>query len=168
MSHPSFVATTYEAVELAQESFLQRHLEIAPLKLRWRSQYLKHFFHIIPGERILQLGAGSGSWTGELANALNYENEIVAAVFSPTLLNAAPAIPKVEFIGADDLENLASRPFDYVVGSTVEGSALSSDLLVSLYRVLKPGGQIFFFEPNVENPRRRFSRPVKARSSELE
>jgi dolichol-phosphate mannosyltransferase len=167
MSHPSLVATTCEAIELAQESFLQQHLEIAPLKLRWRSQYVKHFLHIIPGERILQLAAGSGLWTGELANALNYENEIVAAVFSPTLFSLAPAIPKVEFVQVDELESLASRQFDYVVGSTVAGSALSPELLRSLYRVLKPGGQIFFFEPNVENPRRRISGLIHGRSFEL-
>jgi glycosyltransferase involved in cell wall biosynthesis/SAM-dependent methyltransferase len=168
MSHPSLVATTCEAVELAQESFLQQHLEIAPLKLRWRSQYVKHFLHIIPGERILQLGAGSGLWTGELADALSYENEIVAAVFSPTLLSAAPAIPKAEFVRVDDdLESLGSRQFDYVIGSTVAGPALSSELLRCLYRVLKPGGQIFFFEPNVENLRLRFSGSAQVRSSGL-
>ena len=159
MSHLSLVATTCEAAELAQESFFQRHSEIAPLKLRWRSQCIKHFLHIVPGERILQLGAGSGLWAAELANALDYENEIVAAVFSPNLLRAVPSIPHVEFVRIDDPESLLPRQFDYVVGSTVNGSALSAELLSSLQRVLKPGGQIFFFEPNVDNLRRKFSDP---------
>lgn len=166
MSHPSLVATKYEAAELAQESFFQRHLEIAPLKLRWRSQCVKHFLHIIPGERILQLGAGSGMWTTELANALDYENEIVAVVYSPDLLRAVPAIPNVEFVRVDDPESLAPRQFDYVVGSTAEGSALSPELLLSLQRLLKPGGQIFFFEPNVNRLRRRFTGSSAAQSSE--
>jgi dolichol-phosphate mannosyltransferase len=178
MSHFLFEATTGEAAELAQDSLLKRHSNVAPLKLHWRSLCLKHFLHIVPGERILQLGSGSGLWTAELANVLGYQNEIVAAVFSEDLLRSAPQIPETQFISGDSLECLEPRQFDYVISSILSGESLNSKLLSLIHRLLKPGGQVFFFQPNVENPWRKcsafiqrtlslgrnHSRPVKMRS----
>ena len=35
-------------------------------KLRWRALTVRHCFHVLPGESILELGAGSGLWTEHL------------------------------------------------------------------------------------------------------
>ena len=140
-----------QARERAQQSFLYNHIELARLKLRWRSLCLKHFLHVIPGETILQLGAGSGLWTRQLSETLHFENEITAAVFSPELLELTPALQKVCFFQMQDLDGeLLAEKFDYVVSSNFLVDARSREQLASIYGFLKPGGQIFFFDSKAE------------------
>jgi hypothetical protein len=164
LGDPRLVGDT-QLAEREQEAFLEHRKEISKLKLRWRSQYLSRFLHIIPGERILHIGAGLGSWTQELAEVLGYRNQIIAAVFSPEFLRCSPLIPNVGFVNIDSTEVLNPQSFDYVIGSTTVGSAVTPELMPFLHYVLKPGGQVFFFEPNVGSPFRKVSHFVRSQPS---
>src|SRR5690242_11145155 len=58
------------------------HLDpIKELRLWWRAQTVRHMFHVLPGETILVLAAGSGQLTQALVRATRQECPITAATF---------------------------------------------------------------------------------------
>jgi SAM-dependent methyltransferase len=101
------------------------------------------------------LGAGSGLWTRHLSEVLRGESPICAAVFDPELAKQArqKAIPNVDVVHVEDLdEDLPPESFDYVVGTAILCHNEYARNLRSIYRLLKPGGQLLFFEANHLNP----------------
>src|SRR5580704_6276401 len=72
-------------MERSREGYWLRYPQTSPLKLRWRAIAVRHCFHVLPGESILELGAGSGLWTEHLTDVLRGENPITAAVFNSAL-----------------------------------------------------------------------------------
>ena len=140
-------------MELSRESYWLRYPGTSPFKLRRRALTVRHCLHVLPGERILELGAGSGLWTEHLTDVLRGENPITAAVFNEELLRSAPSrLPNTEFVHVTDLAGLPAHSFDYVVGTVILCHDLYPQTLAAIYRLLKPGGQILFFEANYWNP----------------
>ncbi len=83
---------------------------------------MRHCFHVLPGESILELGAGSGLWTEHLTSVLRGENPITAAVFNSDLADQASArrLENTDVALVSDLGALpARRDFDYVVGTAI-------------------------------------------------
>ena len=76
-------------MERAREAYWLRHASTSPIKLHWRAVTVRHCFHVLPGESILELGAGSGLWTEHLTAVLRGENPITAAVFNADLAEQA-------------------------------------------------------------------------------
>src|SRR5215472_4902691 len=76
-------------MERKREFYCLRYPSTLPTKLRWRALTVRHCFHILPGESLLELGAGSGIWTEHLASVLRGENPITAAIFNQDLFNVA-------------------------------------------------------------------------------
>lgn len=143
------------AMERSRECYWRKHTATAALKLRWRALTVRHSFHVLPGETILELGAGSGLWTKHLATVLRGESPITACVFNDLLLAEAQrdSYPGVSFVGVKDfLRDLPEASFDYVVGTSILCHDRYSENLSAIYRLLKPGGQILFFEANYWNP----------------
>jgi len=135
------------------------------LRTAWRATTVRHMFHLLPGETLLELGAGSGNLTGALVKATRGECPITAATFvdspDPRLAEAGGAA--VEVVALDDLPGaLAGRRFDYVVATNLLDLEHGSALLREVYGLLKPGGRLLFFETNPWNPiyslRRQLSR----------
>lgn len=141
-------------MERSRENYWRRYPATSPLKLRWRALTVRHCFHVLPGENILEIGAGSGLWTEHLANVLKGENHITAAVFNEDLLAEAKTLnlPNTKFVQVSDLEKLPAESFDYVVGTAILCHDKYAQNLAALYRLLKPGGQLLFFEANYWNP----------------
>src|SRR3712207_2533611 len=109
-------------MERSREAYWLRHPGTSPLKLRWRANTVRHSFHVLPGESILELGAGSGLWTQHLAEVLRGENPLTAAVFNPDLAETAESrmmanvtVDRITDITAD----LPAESFDYVVGTAI-------------------------------------------------
>src|SRR5215470_15562904 len=73
-------------MERCREAYWLRYPGTSPVKLRWRALTFRHSFHVLPGETILELGAGSGIWTEHLDDVLRGENPITGAVFNRELL----------------------------------------------------------------------------------
>src|SRR5580698_3855863 len=67
-------------MELAADAYWKSYPGTTPTKLRWRALTVRHCFHVLPGESILVLGAGSGLWTQHLNEVLQSENPITAVV----------------------------------------------------------------------------------------
>jgi SAM-dependent methyltransferase len=142
------------AMERSREAYWRRYPDTSPVKLRWRALTVRHCFHILPGESLLELGAGSGLWTRHLADMLRGENPITAAVFNADLADEAAAcqLPNTRVVHVSALAELPPESFDYIVGTAILCHDAYADNLAALHRLLKPGGQLLFFEANYWNP----------------
>ena len=122
-------------------------------KLRWARRVKMIGGHLKPGMTILELGCGTGSFTGELARS---GADVIAIDVSPELLEIARAnwsAPNVRY----EIQNAyvltySDATFDSIVGSSVLHHLEIEEALREIYRVLKPGGTIYFTEPNMLNP----------------
>jgi ubiquinone/menaquinone biosynthesis C-methylase UbiE len=109
--------------------------------------------HLKPGMTILELGCGTGSFTGELARS---GADVIAIDVSPELLEIARAnssAPNVRY----EIQNAyaltySDATFDSIVGSSILHHLEIEEALREIYRVSKPGGTIYFTEPNMLNP----------------
>lgn len=154
MKHASLEDNLRE-MEHTRERYWQRYPATSPTKLEWRALTVRHAFHVLPGERVLELGAGSGLWTAHLAVALKGECPITAVVFDERLAKRleARALPNVEVAHVRNLlDDLPAESFDYVVGTAIICHDRYAENLRLLHRLLKPGGQLLFFEANFWNP----------------
>ncbi len=141
-------------MERSREAYWRRYPATSPVKLRWRALTVRHCFHVLPGESILELGAGSGLWTEHIATTLRGESPITAAVFNEDLAAEATTqnLPNTKIIHVTNLNDLPAESFDYVVGTAILCHDQYAQNLAALYRLLKPGGQLLFFEANHWNP----------------
>src|SRR3954454_17518520 len=72
-------------MERTREEYWRSYPQSSPHRLRWRALTVRHSFHLLPGESILEIGAGGGIWTRELAAVFRGENEITSAIFNSHL-----------------------------------------------------------------------------------
>ena len=120
---------------------------------RWKRRVQMLSGHLRPGMAILEIGCGTGYFTRELTQR---GADIVAIDVSPDLLEIAKAkysAPNVRY----EIQNAcaltyADAMFDSVVGSSILHHLEIEKALREIYRVLKPGGTIYFTEPNMLNP----------------
>jgi SAM-dependent methyltransferase len=143
------------AMERTREAYWLRYPTTSPTKLRWRAVAVRHCFHVLPGDTILELGAGSGLWSEQLTNVLKSRNPITAAVFNDDLADTAllKRLPNVEVNLVTDFDTAyEDESFDYIVGTAILCHNQYAQNLRALLRLLKPGGQILFFEANHWNP----------------
>ncbi|MCC6857572.1 MAG: glycosyltransferase [Bryobacterales bacterium] len=142
-------------MEQTRETYWESHPGTSSIKLRWRALAVRHCFHVLPGESILEIGAGSGLWTGHLTAVHRGENPITAAVFDDGFAErlASRNLPNTRVVRVRDLSrDLPEESFDYIVGTAILCHDRYPQTLRALYSLLKPGGQILFFEANYWNP----------------
>ncbi len=141
-------------MERSRERYWLSHPSTSPTKLSWRAVAVRHTFHVLRGEKILELGAGSGLWTEHLTRVLRFENPITATVFNQDLALQLQNkhLPNVEICQVENLEDLPAESYDYIVGTAILCHNQYGRNLRKLLRLLKPGGQILFFEANHWNP----------------
>jgi ubiquinone/menaquinone biosynthesis C-methylase UbiE len=114
-----------------------------------------------PGDKIIDICSGSGTLTIMLADKLHGEGETVGIELSPDLVAKARKKnipPGVEFIHGDAQQ--IDYP-DYYFDKAVIFGALHEmpyevrrNVLSEAYRIIKPGGSIFFLEHN--QPKRKW------------
>lgn len=104
-----------------------------------------------PTARVIEIGAGTGTYSGRLAEAYP---RLVATDISPDLLGRArQRYPHVDFQVMDAHElPLEDKSLDAVVGCSILHHLEWARAVREYYRVLKPGGEIRFSEPNLMNP----------------
>ena len=148
------------AQEIRHGRFLAKHgageiwiWESRAGKLRWARRVKMIGAHLKPGMTILELGCGAGYFTKELARS---GAEIMAVDLSADLLEIAKAnCPasnvRYEFQDACAL-TYSNATFDSVVGSSILHHLEVEPAMREIRRVLKPGGTIYFTEPNMLNP----------------
>ncbi len=147
-------------------------------RLLWRAQSFRHLVHLLPGQSILELGCGQGLLTQQLLRVSRGENPITSVSFRPDGARPDPLPKEVEFLSVDSLPAaLAGRTFDFVIAADLLDQRNCAWFLQHVYELLKPGGQVIFYESNPwnvvlklrqslmrlfgkEDPRRLLSRPA--------
>ncbi len=110
--------------------------------------------HISRDMKVLEVGCGTGSLTKELARK---QASILAIDISDDLLSRARKKvlgSNIEFRleNAYELSSVEDISFDTIVGNSVLHHLDVEKALSEFYRILKPGGTLFFSEPNMLNP----------------
>ena len=101
---------------------------------------------------VLEIGCGTGLFTECIAHT---DNQIYAIDISKDLLDKARkrvpsnVIFKVDNAHCSDFENAC---FDYILGSSILHHLEVGPALKEIFRLLKPGGEFLFTEPNMLNP----------------
>src|SRR5947199_10028300 len=122
-------------MERTREAYWRAYPNTSPVKLLWRALTVRHCFHVLPGESILEIGVGTGLWTEKLAYVFNGENPITAAVYNKKFLPKARErnLPATEFVQAEDLNrDLPAGKFDYVIGTAILCHTLYSENLSAI------------------------------------
>ncbi|MGG6266018.1 glycosyltransferase [Leptolyngbya sp. AN03gr2] len=128
-------------------------------RLLWRAQSFRHMVHLLPGQTILELGCGCGLFTQSLAQVSRGENPITAVTFNAEMNAPEPRPGSVRFVNATlEPEALEGQQFDYVVAMDLLDAENCAWFLQNVHELLKPGGQILFYESNPWNPVLRFRR----------
>lgn len=130
---------------------------------RWRRRVQMLTSHLRPEMKVLELGCGTAYFTRELART---GASITAIDISPDLLaearlNCSAANVNFEKQNAYAL-SYANDSFDSVVGSSVLHHLEIDKALKEISRVLRPGGSLFFTEPNMVNPQIAVQKNVPA------
>ena len=126
------------------------------IRLKWRAQMARHLFHLLPGESILELGCAEAQWSRQISTATKNKNPICAATFDKASHDAILKDGVPENIEPLLLESfpgsLGDRRFDYIIGWHLLKTENCGVILSQVKNLLKPGGQLLFFEPNPWNP----------------
>jgi SAM-dependent methyltransferase len=120
-------------------------------RLLWSAQTFRHVMHLLPGQTILELGAGQGLFTQRLYKVSRGENPITAVTFTD---NSRPLdLPDaVDFINLDSIDHaLSGRQFDFIVAVDLLDKSSCGQFLQSAYELLAPGGQVLLYESNPWN-----------------
>ncbi len=150
-------------IERSREKRLQNPSSHLSARLRRRAFWVAKSLPVLPGQRILELGAGGGIWTEHLAAVLDGQSLLSAAVFNRDLADVTQSknLPNTEFICIDDIRSdFPPECFDCVVGTDILTDELWPSTLGFVYRCLKPGGQFLFFARNASNPLARMRKVV--------
>jgi SAM-dependent methyltransferase len=122
-------------------------------RIRWTRRVKMLTSHLHHKQSVLELGCGTGYFTRELAVTGAH---ITAIDISPELLEVARQDCFSENIRFEIQNAYAmtfpDETFDSVVGSSVLHHLEIDAALREIQRVLKPGGSIYFTEPNMMNP----------------
>jgi ubiquinone/menaquinone biosynthesis C-methylase UbiE len=133
------------------ERVWMRHTRSGQQRMENRFADLALYLGLGKDATLLELGCGTGTWTVFLKRLAF---RITSVDISEDLLKVArEKAPGVEFL-AGDIEHLPfpKDHFHVVCGLSVLHHLDSTKALAEIYRVLKPGGRIWFSEPNMLNP----------------
>ena len=146
---------TLKQLEAARIEYWEKVDYFLSYRLKWRARMVRHLFHILPGETLLELGSAAGQWSNEIINLTKKDNPLTAATFdleSFTMMKKKwPGGPLEPIFLEDFPGKLKGRKFDFIIGWHLLTNDENNSLLVEIKKLLKPGGQILFFEPNPWN-----------------
>jgi len=149
----SAAIATLAAREDYRDRYGRRYDPIYDDRLLWRAQTFRHMVHLLPGETILVLGCGRGDFLHKLSRVSRGQNPITAVTFSSDRTRPEELPEGVEFLAADALPGvLAGRQFDFAVGMDLLDRRNCAWVLAQVLDLLKPGGEVLFYESNPWNP----------------
>lgn len=140
-------------LERIRDRYLMQNDPIVKERLQWRAQTFRHLIHLLPGQTILELGCGRGLFTQKVHQVTRGENPITAVTFAKRIPTQAHQLEDVEVLSwLNDAAELQGRTFDFIVATGLLDNSNCEWLLQQAYQLLKPGGQVIFYERNPWNP----------------
>jgi len=137
-------------------------------KIRWQRRVKMLTTHLKPSDKVLEIGCGTGYFTKEIVKTGAF---VTAIDISPELLNIAKqeiTAPNVSFVLDNAYElSFDNNTFDSIVGSSVLHHLEIEKAISEMFRVLKPGGSMFFTEPNMMNPQIALQKNIPALKRKL-
>ena len=150
--------------EQSRESYWKNVDYFLSVRLKWRAQMVRHLFHLFPEDSILEVGAGSCQWTREISEANGNRNPICAATLNKEFYdenNHTNFSENIERVHLEEFPGkLSERRFDFIVGYHLLTDENTGAFLIELKKLLKPGGQLLFFDTNPWNPYHKIKRIV--------
>jgi dolichol-phosphate mannosyltransferase len=138
--------------ELYREQYWHKRDPILNDRLLWRAQTFRHLVHLIPHQTILELGAGQGAFTRQLLYVSRGENPITSVAFNADYVRPEELPTSVEWLNLPTFpDSLAGRSFDFVIAMELLDKNNYIWFFQDVYELLKPGGQIVFYESNPWN-----------------
>ena len=137
-------------------------------KRRWRRRVRMLTNHLGPEMKVLELGCGTAYFTRELA--LTGASITAIDISSDLLEEARRRCPASNVRFETQNAYALSYPdnsYDSVVGSSVLHHLELEEALRQIHRVLRPGGEIRFTEPNMLNPQIAVQKNVPALKKRL-
>jgi SAM-dependent methyltransferase len=140
------------------DSFELRHGDYDVLGERAYRRLLRLFAELVApqsGERCIDLGCGSGAFTRRLAK---FQLELTGIDISPRCIEAAGRASKHERYLVGDIRDtpLEAGAADIIVYSGVlhhcDLRAARVEIMKEGYRILRPGGRLFAFDPSAHSP----------------
>ncbi|MCB0208443.1 MAG: glycosyltransferase [Anaerolineae bacterium] len=168
VNQPAFItaeqAQTIETLgvrEQFRDDYWRKRDPIYDDRLLWRAFSLRHIVHLVPGQTILELGAGQGYFTRQLLKVSRGENPITAVTFRTNQKRPQNLSSEVEYVNVSSLPGeLSDRRFDFIVAMDLLDKRNSAWFLQNVYKLLKPGGQVIFYESNPWNIMLRLRRTM--------
>jgi 2-polyprenyl-3-methyl-5-hydroxy-6-metoxy-1,4-benzoquinol methylase len=162
------VIKTLAIREKYREWYLQHRDPIAEDRMFWRAQTFRHMMHLLPGQTILELGCGEGTFSRQLARVSRNENPITTVTFASDKKRPTDLPSGIEYLNMSSFPGqLQDRLFDFVVALDLLDRSNCTAVLQNVYELLKPGGQVVFYQSNPWNLvlklRRVLSRPFRRR-----
>ena len=125
-------------------------------RLKKRARYVEEALKKFSDPYVLELGCGTGAFTKPLLEIMPKLRLVGIDVSSKTIEHIEKRMaeyPNVKFEVADSTQLLyGDATFDAVVGNSVLHHVPIDTTISEMHRVLKPGGIIWFSEPNMMNP----------------
>ncbi|MCW3091606.1 MAG: glycosyltransferase [Ferruginibacter sp.] len=121
-------------------------------RLLWRAQTFRHLVHLLPQQTILELGCGTGLFTEQLHRVTRGENPITSITFQEDIKVLEKENLSVSFSNLSALPGpLEGKSFDFIIAMDLLDKSNHSWFLKKVFDLLKPGGQIIFYESNPWN-----------------
>lgn len=146
------MSSTLAMREQVRNAYSKNRDPICDDRMLWRAQSFRHIMHLLPRHTILEFGCGDGVFTRQLVNTTRHECLITAVTFDLNAPRPANLPEDVEFLTLSAIPGqLEDRKFDFIVAHDMLDKRSAGWLLLTIYDLLEPGGQVLFYESNPWN-----------------
>jgi len=160
----ALLASRLSSQEDSRMQYWSQYDPFIDVRMGWRASTMRHLFHILPGQKILEIGAGDGKFTQALLKATRNECEIISVVFSKKFeekIKSQGISDKCNVMCLEDFPGpLRESKFDYIVAHHMMEDRTRDDFLRVLRLMLNPGGGLLLFELNPWNIYFRMRRTI--------